>query len=98
MNDQVSQTHSVNIGVPQSSILGPRHFNIYANDLVNIDRDLHYVIYADDTTLFLSYKFDLACNDNIVLEKYKWSVENGHSLNSSKTEGVLFVVKKGKSL
>ena len=48
-----SNLKSVNTGVPQGSILGPLIFSIYMNDLVTVSKKLNYMMYADDTTLFL---------------------------------------------
>ena len=50
LDGKSSQEYPVNVGVPQSSILGPTLFVIYINDLPdNVICDI--AIYADDTTL-----------------------------------------------
>lgn len=91
--DTPSKIKSVKIGVPQGSILGSLLFNIYINDIVNVDYDTKYVIYADDTTLLFksSNVMTLIQNANSVLKSiHEWCVENGLKINTSKTKAVLF--------
>lgn len=41
-------------GLPQGSVLGPFLFNLYANDIVEIDKNTNFQLYADDTIMLLS--------------------------------------------
>src|SRR5678815_1497408 len=66
---------------------------IYINDLTNSSTLLHYILFADDTNVFLSNAsydqlFELANEE--LKAAYDWFKANKLSLNLSKTNFILF--------
>ena len=58
-------------GVPQGSILGPKLFKLYVNDLANVSSLLRFVLFADDTNICLSgdYAKEISKTLSIALDK-----------------------------
>ena len=85
-----SELKTVNLGVPQGSVLGPLLFLLYMNDLAFCVPEFHTILFADDTSLSLAgQNYDeLLCQFNQLLEKVtEWLRVNLLSLNVSKTVG-----------
>ena len=92
-NEFHSDLLNISCGVPQGSILGPKLFILYINDLCNISRLVKYILFADDTNLFCADKNinQLVTTVSTVLDKLCiWFAVNKLSLNVSKTSYMLF--------
>ena len=99
VNDCNSDLLNVTCGVPQGSILGPKLFILYINDICNVSDILHFVLFADDTNIFCSGKDmkKLCKTVSIALENLNvWFAVNKLSLNVSKTNFILFGNRKYK--
>ena len=83
-------------GVPQGSVLGPLLFLLYINDIKHAIGCDNVKLFADDTFLFMNDR-----NIDVVKEKasdlfeniFRWCVANQLSINSEKTNFVLFHAK-----
>lgn len=92
-NGVYSEVLQIVCGVPQGSILGPLLFLLYMNDISKCSNILQFIMFADDTTVFLK------CNKNenisiILNEELKklatWFQVNKLSLNVNKTKYIVF--------
>ena len=54
IQDTSSEHKEILCGVPQGSILGPKLFLIYINEICNISPTLKFTLFADDTNIFYS--------------------------------------------
>jgi hypothetical protein len=91
----LSDQKPIKAGVPQGSILGPKLFSIYINDIPKFTKT-NLALYADDTAVYAhSFNAEVA-NKQVqiqvnLLEDYfdKWLI----GINSAKTETILFSKK-----
>ena len=96
----VSDFLSVDIGVPQGSILGPILFLVYMNDLPANLTNCCTILFADDTTIINS-----ELNEETLCERHRlnmaeaerWFGCNGLKLNTEKTQRIQFMPRPGAS-
>ena len=55
-NGMKSGLQNVTCRVPQGSILGPKLFLLYINDICNVSNILDFILYADDTNVFYKHE------------------------------------------
>ena len=99
IGDKLSSEKTLNIGVPQGSILGPLLFLIYINDVKNISNEFRPILYADDTTIIFKDRnlpnLIHKCNTGLDLFQ-NWSICNRLTINTSKTN-IMFVSNKSQT-
>lgn len=88
-----SQLKNVTCGVPQGSVVGPKLFILFLNDIFMVSKSMQCVTFTDDTTLFCSGNdlHDLQSTVESELKAYKiWFDRNKLSLNENKTKFMVF--------
>src|SRR5207244_1854908 len=96
-NNCTSTVKPIQCGVPQGSILGPLLFLLYINDMTYCCKNLHFLLFADDTNIFYSNPslLQLMHIVNGELDSLSnWFKANKLSLNIKKTNYMMFGYKK----
>ncbi len=92
-NEFISKFYTVNVGVPQGSVLGPLLFLLFINDITALDNNVNFTLFADDSNIALKSS-DINDIPNILSslnsKMLKWSDSNGLKLNVDKTCTVIF--------
>ena len=98
-NGKTSDIQNASCGVSQGSILGPLLFILYINDFSNVSGILYYVLFADDTNVFLNgrdiHKLINTMQQEL-LKLHTWLLCNKLTLNISKTHYIIFHRAKHK--
>lgn len=95
IGEKYSIPRTVEIGIPQGTVLGPICFILYINDMFNLDINGHIVSYADDTVVIFRdhYKNNIKEIIERGLTQLKtWLEVNLLSLNIDKTKFIHFTL------
>ena len=100
---QKSDLLNITTGVPQGSILGPLMFIIYINDIVHATQSFDLIMYADDTTMYISIDNTSLTNEELTImlntelnKVTDWFKVNKLALNDKKTKYMLFALPRKK--
>ncbi len=89
----ISSKHTVNLGVPQGSVLGPLLFLIYINDIYKSSEVFKFYLFADDTNLVYSDKkvksLETIMNRELI-GVCEWLNTNKLTINLKKSNYVIF--------
>ena len=91
--NSISPSLPIQYGVPQGSVLGPILFLLYINDIAHIFTNLKTVLFADDSTLYVTgeHPINLIHKANTDLQIfYTWCLSNRLTVNLNKTYFMLF--------
>ena len=95
-NGYESELKVMRFGVPQGSILAPMLFLLYINDLTNVSSFFMPILFSDDTNIFctgIDLKNMIRQVNEELAKIYAWVNANKLSLNSDKTNFMLFMPK-----
>ena len=92
LNESKSKTRTISYGVPQGSLLGPRLFSLYVNDLPSTIKSSEVCLFADDSTFY-----SIGSNIEEVIDAlnetrkqiFTWCCENKLTIHTGKSEVML---------
>ena len=87
-----SQTRNVCCGVPQGSLLGPRFFSYYVNNLPDAVTEGELAMYADDTTLSVvgdNVEVVIATLNKSLTSINLWCRNNKLTIHTGKSEAMI---------
>ncbi|GFT72107.1 probable RNA-directed DNA polymerase from transposon BS [Trichonephila clavipes] len=92
----LSSPRPVKSGIPQGSLLGPRLFNLYINDIPKAD-NVHLAMYADDTAIISQHTYNFKIIErlqNYITRLQLWLVAWKIKVNASKSASLLFTKQR----
>ena len=106
IGDTVSECKSLNFGVPQGSVLGPKIYCMYTKPISDIiaGHVLSHHCYADDTQLYIAIEHsanlhsELLRMERCVADIRNWMRHNMLKLNDDKTELIVFASRYNQHL
>ena len=97
VNGSRSKKCEVLYGVPQGSVLGPKMFKIFVNDLPENIKDGELYMFADDTTAYFigSNVEEVIDGLNRIADTiHHWCIDNKLTINTEKTQAMLITGQK----
>ncbi|GFW35133.1 RNA-directed DNA polymerase from mobile element jockey [Trichonephila clavipes] len=96
VENSLSSPRPVKSGIPQGSLLGPRLFNLYINDIPKAD-NVHIAMYADDTAIISQHTYNFKIIErlqNYITSLQIWLVAWKIKVNASKSASLLFTKQR----
>jgi len=99
-NNNKSNNMTIQCGVPQGSVLGPKLFILYINDICDVSKLLNFVLFADDTNIYLPGNDlnELVISMEEMVKVKEWFDINRLSLNLKKIKFMIGNIKKDESI
>jgi hypothetical protein len=100
IGDKLSEIKIIRIGVPQGSVLGPKSFLVFINDIFEIELRGKIQLFADDAVIFYcaasihELEEDMQHDLDLI---FKWFYNNKLSMNIDKTKYIIFK-QQGKNI